>query len=494
MKNYFTFHNPHHISESCGSHKLALLPQKLVVESDLDSLSEADKLAVGVSAFFKGSSLRTAIFEHTQTILRNKVLKLISPSPTRWLTHGQCFERLIELLQPALVALNSLYTDKEDFKALGFLLGMIQSNFLLSCLALHDIFKVLSLLTHWLQTSPADADITRVPVLVKNTVEKLLYLSGEEDKKVSMTDRELGEMKFSLEVFEKLSNEVQEFVISTPIAGSSRNRRDATDSDDKEAVFEDFNEEVFKPFAKEMADNIEESLVINPVCRAFACLDVRNFPNSEEALEKFGEDDLKVLTDWYGVARRGVFPDERFEDQISNVDPIVNPGETRNEYKTFKKIMKSEQVKSDKQKQKSINDLEKKINKVSRNRNSGRDKRKVKGLEKEIAHLNQKEFNLSDVYLILRKQDVGLILPNIKTLVLLATLSPVGNAVVERLFSLLKITKTVLRNRMGDQCLDLLLRINKEAPETWTEENKEDLVDLWVDRKKRSGKEFKLVL
>ena len=174
LKNYFTFHNPHHISESCGSHKLALLPQKLVVESDLNSLAEADKLAVGVSAFFKGSSLRTAIFEHTQTILRNKVLKLISPSPTRWLTHGQCFERLIELLQPALVALNSLYTDKEDFKALGFLLGMIQSNFLLSCLALHDIFKVLSLLTHWLQTSPADADITRVPVLVKNTVEKLL--------------------------------------------------------------------------------------------------------------------------------------------------------------------------------------------------------------------------------------------------------------------------------------------------------------------------------
>ena len=42
--------------------------------------------------------------------------------------------------------------------------------------------------------------------------------------------------------------------------------------------------------------------------------------------------------------------------------------------------------------------------------------------------------------------------------------------------------------------MDLLLRLNKEAPETWTEENKEDLVDLWVERKKRKGKEFKLVL
>ena len=45
-------------------------------------------------------------------------------------------------------------------------------------------------------------------------------------------------------------------------------------------------------------------------------------------------------------------------------------------------------------------------------------------------------------------------------------LCPIGNAVVERLFSLLKIVKTDMRNSLGDPNLDKILRINKEAPKT----------------------------
>ena len=148
LKLYFSFHNGHHVSESCGSHKYALLPQKLVVESSFEPLGEADKLAVGLSAFFKASPLRTAVFENAQLVLRNRVLKLISPSATRWLTHGQCFSRILDLFIPTLATLNSLYTDKDDFKAFGFMLGMINPG--LSCLALQDVFSVMSLLTHWL--------------------------------------------------------------------------------------------------------------------------------------------------------------------------------------------------------------------------------------------------------------------------------------------------------------------------------------------------------
>ena len=87
LKLYFIFHNPHHISESCGSHKLALLPQKLIVEGEYQSLSSADSVAVGLSAYFKDSSLRTAILENTQKTLNHRVLKLVSPASTRWMTH-----------------------------------------------------------------------------------------------------------------------------------------------------------------------------------------------------------------------------------------------------------------------------------------------------------------------------------------------------------------------------------------------------------------------
>ena len=85
-------------------------------------------------------------------------------------------------------------------------------------------------------------------------------------------------------------------------------------------------------------------------------------------------------------------------------------------------------------------------------------------------------------------------MPNMMKIVLLATLSSVGNAVVECLFSLMNITKTLLRNRLGDETLDLILRINKEAPELWTEEEKEKLVELWIERRKEREENFRLKL
>ena len=55
----------------------------------------------------------------------------------------------------------------------------------------------------------------------------------------------------------------------------------------------------------------------------------------------------------------------------------------------------------------------------------------------------------------------------------------------------MKITKTVLRNSLGDNMLDILLRLKVEAPEAWTEDDKEELVELWISRRERSGAEFK---
>ena len=96
--------------------------------------------------------------------------------------------------------------------------------------------------------------------------------------------------------------------------------------------------------------------------------------------------------------------------------------------------------------------------------------------------------SLGDIYEEFRQPGVQNLMPNIRILLLLANLSPVGNAVVERLFSLMKLTKTYLRNRLGDSNLDMLLRINKEAPDQWTDDQKEDLVNLWEERKGKSSK------
>ena len=59
----------------------------------------------------------------------------------------------------------------------------------------------------------------------------------------------------------------------------------------------------------------------------------------------------------------------------------------------------------------------------------------------------------------------------------MAILSPIGNAIVERLFSYLKLVKSSLRNRLDDGNLDKLLRIKMECKKDLEDYNLEELVD-----------------
>ena len=177
--------------------------------------------------------------------------------------------------------------------------------------------------------------------------------------------------------------------------------------------------------------------------------------------------------------------------QGSRADPIINSNETKVEYKRFKNLMKTENVQFIKRKKKETESIERQLICIKKNRHNNRDKRRIEKLEKDLKIENEKEMSLSDVYSVVSNPVNRVLLPNVKKLVLLSTLCPVGNAVVERLFSLMNITKTVLRNSLSDSMLDMLLRLKVEAPEAWTENDKEELVELWISRKERSGAKFK---
>ena len=166
----------------------------------------------------------------------------------------------------------------------------------------------------------------------KNTVNKLHFLAGDETKQSSMDITEFRNRKFTLEKFTELHLMVTNFVDSTPAAGSTRNRREGTYIEDVEAVFEGFRGEVLEPFAKEMATNLELSLEVDPVCEAFGCLDVRNFPKSEADVDTFGEDDLETIIGWYGDAKKSVYPED--EEQSFTTDPVISSEETQVEYKS----------------------------------------------------------------------------------------------------------------------------------------------------------------
>ena len=71
--------------------------------------------------------------------------------------------------------------------------------------------------------------------------------------------------------------------------------------------------------------------------------------------------------------------------------------------------------------------------------------------------------------------------PNIIILLELAIICPISNATVERLFSFLKLVKTKLRNQIGDDTLDKVLRIKTESPEHLEDADLEALVDSFKE-------------
>ena len=79
-----------------------------------------------------------------------------------------------------------------------------------------------------------------------------------------------------------------------------------------------------------------------------------------------------------------------------------------------------------------------KLANITKHINTQRDKRKKTRLVDQIKALSEKEISLPDVYIKLREPEFEILMPNLKRIVYLANLSPVSNAVVERLFSLLK--------------------------------------------------------
>ena len=252
--------------------------------------------------------------------------------------------------------------------------------------------------------------------------------------------------------------------------------------ENKQEHFDSFKASVFAPFAKDMADNLAASLEIDPICQAFQCLDPRFFPSQN--LDDFGKEDLGILCDWYGTNRRGTFPSEDPSQNESFVaSPLIEVAAIEQEYQLYKDTVKKLMVTKSRIKKKEITITESQLSLITKNKNSRRDAKKVKILENKIKDLKSEEVSLMKIYADLMDMGSVNVMPNVMKLLLLANLCPVGNSVVERLFSLLKITKTFLRNRLGDESLDILLRLNKEAPDKWSDNDQESLVELFLKRK-----------
>ena len=159
-------------------------------------------------------------------------------------------------------------------------------------------------------------------------------------------------------------------------------------------------------------------------------------------------------------------------------DPKIDASETLQEYELFK--MCAFQINADKSSK-----IKQEIRALKRNRSKiltvASNKKRINEITQKIEDLEASidKMPLSEMYRKLCEPGYAYQFPNILVLLEIAILCPVGNATVERLFSFMKIVKTRMRNSLGDQVLDSLLRIKTESKEELTDEDLEELVDMF---------------
>ena len=83
-----------------------------------------------------------AILENCQLVHKNKALKLVCPSSTRWLSHEKCFVRILEVYPATLMTLASLFHERDDSEALGILMQIADPQFILTAMMLSDMLGI----------------------------------------------------------------------------------------------------------------------------------------------------------------------------------------------------------------------------------------------------------------------------------------------------------------------------------------------------------------
>ena len=86
---------------------------------------------------------------------------------------------------------------------------------------------------------------------------------------------------------------------------------------------------------------------------------------------------------------------------------------------------------------------------------------------------------------LLGNSDIAAAFPNLAKLASILEVLPVTTATVERTFSSMKLIKTRLRSRMGEQTLDHAMRNCIEGPETLSAETLDIVLDHYKRAKKR---------
>lgn len=408
----------------CAAHKL-----NLAATQAGDSIPYVKKFKAIIRQlfdFYNNSAVRTAGLLAVQKLLVQPELKVLQPSSTRWLSTGNCVDRLKKILGSIIISLGRESEERGDAAAAGLYKFLSEYNFIATLLLFCDTLPTINRLSLIFQSRDIDyALLATVVDSTKNTLSKLRNADG----------KNLGDIQLYIAKLEENG---------VTVTYNRRNLR--AGSSDPDETKKAFSDNIKSKFVDNLISNLDARFTDSDLMAAFHIFDPKAFTLAVTHEEGDGDDDSndnvegeaddfdveKVRAD-YGKDKIKILADRFGYDQ--DVDSLIQ------EWDDFKQYM------SDHWMTKSCRDVVKTLS----------------GLEGNA---------------------MKVIYPGMSWLAEIYRVIPPHTADVERDFSQMKLIKTYLRNRMNEQTLDSIMRIVIEGP-ILKEFPFEEVVNLWAAKKNR---------
>ena len=198
---------------------------------------------------------------------------------------------------------------------------------------------------------------------------------------------------------------------------------------------ESFVKSVYRPYIQSIIDHIYSRMKSSDIFSAFSVFSLLHIPDKEEDLSTYGTKELRTLTSFYGMPHC-----VSFQSKTAVSTPDIDQDQAEVEWKIFRRLL------------------------FTKFKNQ---------TAKDVTHALVSNSTLSSAF------------PNLATLAMIISVLPITTATVERSFSDMKLVKTRLRNRLGDETLDQAMRVSIEGQETLEDEQLESIVNHWRDQKSR---------
>ena len=178
-----------------------------------------------------------------------------------------------------------------------------------------------------------------------------------------------------------------------------------------------FEQNVYRPYLQSVIDHINGRMESTDLISSMSVFDPRQLPGTEKELTEsdYGIEKMKNLTSFYGCVQKITFDGK---EGLST--PDIDPEDTESEWKLFRRVI----------------------------------------------FVRHKGCSLQQfLSLLVGTADIVAAFPNLSKLASILMVLPVITATVERTFSTMKLVKTRLHSRMGEDTLEHTMRICIEGPD-----------------------------